>query len=323
MERKYQVFISSTYLDLKDERQAVSKAVLDLGHIPSGMELFPATNASQLDYIKKVIDDCDYYVVIVGGRYGSLDADGISFTESEYNYATDKDLPVLAFIHENIGEIKLKNTEKDQQLAERLEAFKTRLQSGRLTKFWSQFSDLQAGVITSLTSEFRDNPRTGWQRATGDIAPEFEKKLLAAKEEGNHWYRKFKSADQRLKAYGNLEECELSIKYWGDDGPASITISGESYIREVAPSLINGLTHDELQEILTTYVRHQRDASVTKVDHRSVELAALFLEVFDIAHAPEPFSALQITEKNKFLLQAAFKPLKNVVAAHFDDEIPF
>ena len=37
MERKLQVFISSTYIDLQDERQAAVQAVLNAGHIPAGM----------------------------------------------------------------------------------------------------------------------------------------------------------------------------------------------------------------------------------------------------------------------------------------------
>ena len=34
-----------------------------------------------LDYIKKMLDDCDYYILILGGRYGSLDSDGIGFMQ--------------------------------------------------------------------------------------------------------------------------------------------------------------------------------------------------------------------------------------------------
>jgi len=46
MEKKHQVFISSTFRDLIVERQAVLKAVLELGHMPAGMELFPAADES-------------------------------------------------------------------------------------------------------------------------------------------------------------------------------------------------------------------------------------------------------------------------------------
>ncbi len=68
MEKRFQVFVSSTYLDLVDERREVVQALLELDCIPSGMELFPATNEDQWSYIKTVIEDCDYYIVIVGGE---------------------------------------------------------------------------------------------------------------------------------------------------------------------------------------------------------------------------------------------------------------
>ena len=70
-EKRYQVFISSTYVDLQEERREVLRAVLELDHMPAGMELFPATDDSAWDLIKGVIDSSDYYVVIIGGRYGS------------------------------------------------------------------------------------------------------------------------------------------------------------------------------------------------------------------------------------------------------------
>ena len=89
LKKKYQVFISSTYEDLKDERAAVTQCLLDNNCIPVGMEQFPSSNMSQMDYIKKMLDDCDYYILIVGGRYGSLDDDGVGYTEKEYENGKD------------------------------------------------------------------------------------------------------------------------------------------------------------------------------------------------------------------------------------------
>lgn len=87
MDRRYQVFISSTYMDLVDERREVIQALLEMDCLPAGMEMFPAANDDQWTLIQQVIDESDYYVVIVGGRYGSVAPDGISYTEKEYDYA--------------------------------------------------------------------------------------------------------------------------------------------------------------------------------------------------------------------------------------------
>src|SRR5687768_107755 len=99
MEKRFQVFISSTFTDLMDERQSVLRAILELDHMPAGMELFPAADDSAWQLIRDVIDASDYYVVIVGGRYGSRDERGIGYTEKEYEYAVQAGKPVLPLLH--------------------------------------------------------------------------------------------------------------------------------------------------------------------------------------------------------------------------------
>ncbi len=99
VERKYQVFISSTYTDLRAEREQVLRGLLETDCIPIGMELFPPTDEAQWQYIKRVINQCDYYLLILAGRYGSIDPDtGLSYTEKEYMYAEALGKPILAFL---------------------------------------------------------------------------------------------------------------------------------------------------------------------------------------------------------------------------------
>src|SRR6476646_3341217 len=105
MDKRFQIFISSTYADLKEERRRVIQTVMELDCIPAGMELFPAADEEQFEFIKKVIDDCDYYLLIIGGRYGSTTSDGVSYTEKEYEYAVSKGIKVIALIHGNPDEI--------------------------------------------------------------------------------------------------------------------------------------------------------------------------------------------------------------------------
>lgn len=100
MDKRYQVFISSTYSDLKDERKQIIESLLNAKYIPAGMELFSASDDEQFKYIKKIIDNCDYYILIVAGRYGSINPNsGLSYTEQEYNYAIERGIPVLSFIN--------------------------------------------------------------------------------------------------------------------------------------------------------------------------------------------------------------------------------
>src|SRR5260221_11759305 len=101
MDKRYQVFVSSTYADLKEERRRVIQTVIEMDCIPAGMELFPAADEEQFQFIKRVIDDCDYYLLIIGGRYGSITAGGISYTGQEYDYPVKGGLKAIPLLHEN------------------------------------------------------------------------------------------------------------------------------------------------------------------------------------------------------------------------------
>jgi hypothetical protein len=165
MDKRYQVFISSTYVDLKEERQAVIQTVIKADCIPAGMELFPAADEEQLAFIKRVIDDCDYYLLIIGGRYGSVDKTGISYTEREYDYAVGKGLKVIALIHGSPDEIPVKKSELDPESRERLRKFKEKVKTGRLVQSWNNSSELPGLVALNLLNAIRTYPAIGWVRA--------------------------------------------------------------------------------------------------------------------------------------------------------------
>jgi hypothetical protein len=169
MDKRYQVFVSSTYEDLRDERQEVMQALLELDCIPAGMELFPAANEDQWTLIKKVIDDCDYYIVVIGGRYGSLGPDGISYTQMEYEYAVSQNKPVIGFIHQDPSSISAKKTEKSPEGQIKLEEFRILVQQ-KMCKYWSNPDDLGSVVSRSLVKLIKNTPAIGWVKA--DLLPD-------------------------------------------------------------------------------------------------------------------------------------------------------
>jgi len=164
LDKRFQVFVSSTYQDLQEERQEVMQALLELDCIPSGMELFPAANEDQWTLIKKVIDDSDYYMVIIGGRYGSLGPDGISYTEMEYQYAINCGKPIIAFLHKSPGDLSANRTEREQESIAKLEEFR-KLAEKKLVKYWTTPSDLGSMVSRSLIRLIKTSPAIGWVRA--------------------------------------------------------------------------------------------------------------------------------------------------------------
>lgn len=176
MEKKYQVFVSSTYQDLIEERQCVMQALLEMDCIPSGMELFPAADEEQWTLIQRVIDDCDYYIVLVGGRYGSLHPSGKSYTQMEYEYAISKSKPVMGFLHKNPDSLPASKTEMNDLGQKRLKEFRSLVQ-GRLCKFWLTPGELGAAVTTSMLQLIRMKPARGWVRGEADVRQEKQLKI--------------------------------------------------------------------------------------------------------------------------------------------------
>jgi len=164
MEKRYQVFVSSTYEDLQEERQEVMHALLELDCIPAGMELFPAANEDQWTLIKKVIDDCDYYIVIIAGRYGSIGPGGISYTEMEYQYAEDAGNPTIAFLHKDPESLPAKRTERSEGHREKLRQFRTHVEQ-KMCKYWTNPAELGSVVSRSLVRLIKTTPAVGWVRA--------------------------------------------------------------------------------------------------------------------------------------------------------------
>ncbi len=166
MKRKLQVFVSSTFIDLKSERQAAVSAILKSGHIPAGMELFTAGNKSQLDVIKRWIDESDVYMLILGGRYGSVDPEsGVSYTELEYNYALDSGKPLFAvvinedYLKKKIQAVGLDIMEREKPAE--LKLFRTKVLSN-ISSFFDDEKDIKLCVMESLSDIAADNTLAGW-----------------------------------------------------------------------------------------------------------------------------------------------------------------
>lgn len=164
VEKLFNVFVSSTYADLAEERRFVSNALSKAGFVVVGMEIFPASNREQFDFIKKMIDRCDYYVVIVGGRYGSLADGNISYTEKEYEYALSRGMPVLAFLHRQPEDIEVKKTDNSKKLAAKLKKFRDKLATGRIVEFWTHPHELSGLVVSAVAHTSLDAPQIGWVR---------------------------------------------------------------------------------------------------------------------------------------------------------------
>lgn len=204
MQPKYQIFISSTYEDLKSERQEVMHAILQLGHIPIGMELFDAANETQWEMIKRRIEESDYYVVIIAHRYGSTEPNSnLSYTEMEYDYAVSKNVPVLAFtINPNIAWPQ-NLTEKDDTKRIALSRFVEKVER-KMRKQWDTKDKLALEVMQALIKTMIAHPRTGWVRADQTVSPDIANEILRLSKENSELREQLESAKTQPLAFPQI-----------------------------------------------------------------------------------------------------------------------
>ncbi|MCI3908841.1 DUF4062 domain-containing protein [Pseudomonas viridiflava] len=163
-DKKYQIFISSTYTDLKEARSKISETILNLYHFPVGMEMFSAGDSDQWAIISETISVSDYYVLIIGHRYGSVTKEGISYTEKEYDFAVEQKIPVLSFIRDRDLPTTAMERDDDPQLSTSLDRFITKAKTGRMCEFWKTTDDLATKIAVALPKTFARIPRVGWSR---------------------------------------------------------------------------------------------------------------------------------------------------------------
>jgi uncharacterized protein YjbI with pentapeptide repeats len=168
--RKLQVFVSSTYADLREERQAAVEAILMAGHIPAGMELFTAGDQSQMDVIRRWIDESDVFLLILGGRYGSIEPTSQkSYIHLEYEYALEKNKPSFAVVIQEgyLEEKARKSGGNIDHVMERVNYQKWKelrdlVSMTRIVKFWNDPRDIQLAIHGAM-KEFSDRSDViGW-----------------------------------------------------------------------------------------------------------------------------------------------------------------
>lgn len=212
-ERKYQIFVSSTYTDLIGAREKLFETILKLYHFPVGMEMFSADDDEQWEVIKDTIDSSDYYVVIIGHRYGSVTAEGLSFTEKEYDFAKIQNIPILAFIRNRDVATKPNERDEDHINVEKLNSFIEKATKSKMCDFWNSEDDLSTKVAIALPKIFRKNPRVGWIRADKGISPEVSEEIATLSKEN----RDLRIEKEQLQSFINGKKPIISVKMNGRD----------------------------------------------------------------------------------------------------------
>lgn len=270
MNKKYSVFVSSTYEDLKDERQEVVNALLQMDCFPIGMEFFNASDQTQWEMIKTLIDECDYYVLIIAGRYGTVEpTSGKSYTQMEYEYARSQGIPTIAFLYDHPEKLAVEKVD-DEHKAE-LEAFKKEVKT-HMCRPWSSAKDLSGQVVLSLQRLFKTHKRTGWMRADEKSSNEQNKELLRLREENEKLQERMKRMEENAPE-GTEDLCQgedkVKLLFSADiddeyyDEELTIDLTWNEICRVILPHLIqkdwgrnmDGYIEDYIESLEPQYSR--------------------------------------------------------------------
>ncbi len=145
--------ISSTVRDLPEYRDEVMHGCLRLDVFPKMMEHLPALDADAIAASLTLVDQADLYIGIFAHRYGYVPAENnprqISITEMEYERAVTRNIPRLIFLIDENHPVKPADFDKGAS-AEKLDAFKRRLNTERVRDTFTTKEDLRGKLIHAL-----------------------------------------------------------------------------------------------------------------------------------------------------------------------------
>lgn len=185
MAKKFQIFVSSTYKDLFEARKKVMETVLSMGYFPVGMESFSAGDEEQWEIIESELSTTDYYILILGKRYGSLSPKNIGYTEQEYDFAKSLGIPILSFVRDEKIPYSDDERESDPKLIKKLAAFRKKVMANKMVKEWKDINELTTMVSVALSKQIKRKEGIGWVRGDQAILPNTVNELARLSKENS------------------------------------------------------------------------------------------------------------------------------------------
>lgn len=247
-EKKYQIFISSTFTDLKNERDNIIKAILEMYHIPIGMEMFSAEDEDQWEIIRRTIDISDYYILILGLRYGSVTSEGISFTQKEYEYALKKKIPILAFLLDE--QAPLSKDRRDDNLNKINHFRNSVLKNSKMSDSWTNSDELTKKASISLMKQIMQKPGIGWIRGDQAVSPELSEELTHLSKDNRELRDLIKELESKISP--KSPKIELTINSITVDSKFKtherLTLPEKININNIEEHLKEHITEDEINQ---------------------------------------------------------------------------
>lgn len=165
-ERRYQVFLCTSGIDMQPERIALQQALAGLGFFCWGPEIRTPQSTT---FARRQIDDCDYFILLLGGRYGDLTASGVSYLHLEYIYAVTKQKPILVLLHADPERRDNVLPEQTDEGRAKLDDFRRRLLLDQpLTVQYQDIRELDMVVRQALPRLVERFPMPGWTRGVSE-----------------------------------------------------------------------------------------------------------------------------------------------------------
>ena len=187
MNKKPTFFISSTIYDFRDLRSALKFYLEELGYQVYASEYNDfkvANDQHSYDACLKLIEECDYFILLVGSRVGGFydDQNKVSITRQEYREAyklhEQGKLQIISFVRDEVWQLKETRSELGKHL-KKIDNLEKEKQD-EVLNFTTKFAT-NAELITSFISEIGKNKETTSSINSGSILPT-----------GN-WIRQFKN----------------------------------------------------------------------------------------------------------------------------------
>lgn len=162
LDKRYQVFITTSGKEMQPERMVVSQTLIGMGFFSWGLEQRTPLSTA---FARRQIDDCDYVLLLLGSQYGEQSVSGVSYLNLEYIYAVTKQKPIIVFMHESPDSREAYLKEENPVLKNKFNEFRNQLQKEvEQVITYRTLRDLELAVRSYLPQMLERYPVVGWVR---------------------------------------------------------------------------------------------------------------------------------------------------------------
>lgn len=299
MDRRFQVFVRSAGLPADTVRQAVVRAVISLGCTPVIADAADPSDAEHAALIRRLIDDCDYYLLILGERDDAAVTHLLRYTQAEFDHAASGRRDALCLVRNKGRRMPRRTAASDPDARAILKSLRSRAELGRTVRCWQYDDELPGLTALTLAAAIRSRPAVGWVRgnlaADGQLLTDLDllrgensalkeqlTRLLAAPAAGLAGLD-----DQVTLRLRSKQRTHPQWELW------SATLSRRELFASIGPHLLNrpddawirlAVTAAAVRAVGRNGFRHELDED----DFQSIKLHFRGLRLIELTHAQTP-----------------------------------